>query len=869
MVRLRESNVMKITVVILLLIFILMIPVCIFAEKKMYYDILETNLSSNVGYENTEEFLKLYNKKIAQLAEYLKLKKILETDGKLNYDKAVVKLTAAKEGEKILYTIGDLIKKCSFFVEDVTPKNDNTLQQIFKDTFGYYLIYGEDNIIQGIDWYPSEDFVQDFSNLDSIFIMEDLNEAQEYYEMLWITEQKAIEEKGINLEANFYDEEVNIPEALSEEIQQNSSKMVDGNVVHIIPTPTNTEKDGMKVYLIDDIAYCYTYYVSFYLYYQNLFSTGNSNFVYWLAADSNMFATNLGEDTLGKELYQSFYRPVIGELHYETSEYTIATELSYIERYYIEEIEETLSQKGENVRMHMGVLSEMPVRDAFFEGKRLYNLAQDLVIFFLVLGIISAIGIIICSIFLILSAGCKKGQDNIVLTRFDYWYTEIGVSVCIGIGVFSVYIVKDKLLRKGLNDIIRYIFIGTEGIFLYFLIIFSIASLIRRIKVHTVWKNSLLFNGTLFLKRIFKIIGKGIHQIYDRRKATTKMIILFSLFIISFSVLEAAIIFFHGIWKILFGACYLLLGIAVLWKLLEREIQNTKLAEGAERIADGDLNYKINMRDFKGIDKRLVKAINRICDGLSIAVEKSIKDERMKTDLITNVSHDIKTPLTSIINYVNLLKRESIQDEKILSYIEVLDTKSQRLKNLTDDLVEAAKLSSGNVVLSIEKIDLIELVNQTNGEFSEKFDTKSLSIVFSLPDKSVFIEADGRRLWRILENLYNNVAKYAMENTRVYVTVEKIEGHVSFVMKNISANPLNINAQELTERFIRGDVSRSTEGSGLGLSIAQTLTELMQGKFEIYLDGDLFRVTLTFPIKEEKEEIKEEIKEEGDNMDIP
>jgi len=846
MVRLRESNVMKITVVILLLIFILMIPVCIFAEKKMYYDILETNLSSNVGYESTEEFLKLYNQKIAQLAEYLKLKKILETDGKLNYDKAVVKLTAAKEGEKILYTIGDLIKKCSFFVEDVTPKNDNTLQQIFKDTFGYYLIYGEDNIIQGIDWYPSEDFVQDFSNLDSIFIMEDLNEAQEYYEMLWIIEQKAIEEKGRDLEADIYNEEVSITEALSEEIQQSSSKMVDGNVVHVIPTSTNTEKDGMKVYLIEDIAYCYTYYVSFYLYYQNLFSTGNSNFVYWLAADSNMFATNLGEDTLGKELYQSFYRPVIGELHYETSEYTIATELSYIERYYIEEIEETLSQKGENVRMHMGVLSEMPVRDAFFEGKRLYNLAQDLVIFFLVLGIISAIGIIVCSIFLILSAGCKKGKDNIVLTRFDYWYTEIGVAVCIGIGVFSVYIVKDKLLREGLNDIIRYIFIGTEGIFLYFLIIFSIASLIRRIKVHTVWKNSLLFNGTLFLKRIFKIIGKGIHQIYDRRKATTKMIILFSLFIISFSVLEAAIIFFHGIWKILFGACYLLLGISVLWKLLEREIQNTKLAEGAERIADGDLNYKINMRDFKGIDKRLVKAINRICDGLSIAVEKSIKDERMKTDLITNVSHDIKTPLTSIINYVNLLKRESIQDEKILSYIEVLDTKSQRLKNLTDDLVEAAKLSSGNVVLSIEKIDLIELVNQTNGEFSEKFGTKNLSIVSSLPDKSVFIEADGRRLWRILENLYNNVAKYAMEHTRVYVDMYADGGQVLFSIKNISESPLNIDADELTERFIRGDISRSTEGSGLGLSIAKNLMNLMGGTFQIYLDGDLFKVMIGF-----------------------
>lgn len=855
--RLRESHAMKITMVILLLIFILLIPVCVFAEERLYYDILEKNLISNAGYENTSEFIDLYNQKIAQLAEYLKLKRILETGGKLDYDKTAITITGAENGEKEVYTIGDLIKKSSFFVEDVTPVDDNTLEDIFKDTFGYYLIYGENNIVDGIDWYSSKDFVQDFSNVDHAIIVEDLNIAQEYYETQWFPEQVSQEAEQMEGDAaEDMAESLQVLEA-SEELQMNSSKMVDGNVVHIVPPRSRDKKTGLKVYLIDEIAYCYTYYVSFYLYYQNLFSTGNSNFIYWLATDSNMFATNLGEEAMGKELYQSFYSPVMGELHYETNEYTIITKLPYVERRYIEDIEECLAKNGENVRIHMGVLSEMPVEDAFSAGKHLYNLAQDLVVFFLVLGIISIIGIMTCSIFLILSAGCSREQEGITLTKFDYLYTEIGLGFCIAIGVISVYIVNDKVWNGNLNRITTNILLGIEALFLYFLFIFSMASFIRRIKVHTIWKNSLLLNGAKFLKRICRKIGKGIRQVYDRRKVTTKIIIIFVTAIIGLAGLEAVIIFNHGIWKLLFSGCYLFLIISILLWLLRGGIQNAKLVEGAERIADGDLNYKISVNDFKGSNERLAKAINRICDGLSMAVEQSIKDERMKTDLITNVSHDIKTPLTSIINYVNLLKREPIQDEKILSYIEVLDSKSQRLKNLTDDLVEASKLSSGNVVLTIEKIDLVELVNQTNGEFSEKFDAKNLVIVSSLPEKSVFVEADGRRLWRVLENLYNNVAKYAMENTRVYVTVEQVEGYVSFVMKNISASPLNINSEELTERFIRGDVSRSTEGSGLGLSIAKTLTELMQGKFQIYLDGDLFRVTLTFPIKQEIEEKQE------------
>jgi len=225
-----------------------------------------------------------------------------------------------------------------------------------------------------------------------------------------------------------------------------------------------------------------------------------------------------------------------------------------------------------------------------------------------------------------------------------------------------------------------------------------------------------------------------------------------------------------------------------------------------------------------------------------------MKSERLKTDLITNVSHDIKTPLTSIINYVELLKQEDFKDPKIRRYIEVLEQKSQRLKTLTEDVVEASKVSSGNITLEFMNLNLVEMIQQTSGEFEEKFKAGDLEEVTNLPNEEIVIRADGRRLWRVLSNIYNNAAKYAMQGTRVYADLEKKDGMACFSLKNISARPLNIPASELTERFIRGDVSRSTEGSGLGLSIAQSLTEMQGGTFELYLDGDLFKVTIKFPV---------------------
>jgi signal transduction histidine kinase len=272
---------------------------------------------------------------------------------------------------------------------------------------------------------------------------------------------------------------------------------------------------------------------------------------------------------------------------------------------------------------------------------------------------------------------------------------------------------------------------------------------------------------------------------------------------------------------------------------------------GINKISSGNLHHKVNEKHFLGANLVLARAVNQIGDTVSSAVEISMRDERLKADLITNVSHDIKTPLTSIINYIDLIKREKIDNDTINNYIEILDSKSQRLKQLTDDLVEASKISSGNIAFQMERINLTELVNQTIGEFSEKFTARNLQINLKADDENHYIEADSRRIWRVIENLFNNIHKYAMENTRVYIdVVRKDSGHVELSIKNISEQPLNFSPAELTERFIRGDVSRSTEGSGLGLSIAKSLTEAQNGRFEILMDGDLFKVILTFPLLE-------------------
>ena len=263
-------------------------------------------------------------------------------------------------------------------------------------------------------------------------------------------------------------------------------------------------------------------------------------------------------------------------------------------------------------------------------------------------------------------------------------------------------------------------------------------------------------------------------------------------------------------------------------------------------IYEGKENVVIESRDLERSLKEMAEYINDIAQGFSNAIDKSLKSERMKTELITNVSHDIKTPLTSIINYVDLLKKEEMPNDRAKEYLEVLDNKSQRLKRLTEDLVEASKASSGNIKLNMEKLNVKELMKQISGEFEDKFQDRKLELNLSMSEKDCFIQADSRYLYRVLENMYGNVVKYALESSRVYVDIVPIEDKIQIQIKNISKEKLNISAEELMQRFVRGDSSRNTEGSGLGLSIAQSLTELQGGKFSIYLDGDLFKVIIEF-----------------------
>ena len=266
---------------------------------------------------------------------------------------------------------------------------------------------------------------------------------------------------------------------------------------------------------------------------------------------------------------------------------------------------------------------------------------------------------------------------------------------------------------------------------------------------------------------------------------------------------------------------------------------------------------KLEGEELKGALKEMTIYVNDIASGFSNAIQESLKSERLKTELITNVSHDIKTPLTSIINYVDLLKKENIQNEKAKEYIKILDQKSQRLKKLTEDLVEASKVSSGNVKLNIESINIKELFNQTIGEFKDRFEAKDLKIEVQMPSEDIKIKADSRYLYRIIENLFSNITKYALDSSRVYIDVvennkkkDKDSGNNKYVnisIKNISKDKLNISSDELMQRFVRGDKSRYTEGSGLGLSIAKSLTEIQGGKFEIIIDGDLFKVEIDWP----------------------
>ena len=416
---------------------------------------------------------------------------------------------------------------------------------------------------------------------------------------------------------------------------------------------------------------------------------------------------------------------------------------------------------------------------------------------------------------------------------------------CIGIGICSWGMFVLELLYRSITEgakvwLMFVIFYG--GFVLTSFVAWQcLLSIIRKIKKGVFLQNTVL-------ERILKWEQNALYH----GKITTHVLVI-AVIVPVIWVLGALFMAMEGFEDAFLLWCMLAV---ILWGMLLIFLYRycgrlTQIRDGVKRIQAGEIKYQLPTDDSMSPLNQFAKDINRISEGLDRAVDDMLRSERLKTELISNVSHDIKTPLTSIITYVDLLKREELQPDKAVEYVEVLDQKSQRLKMLTDDLFEAAKATSGAMATEIIKIDLGALVSQALGEFEEKLEKTGLEVKNAVPEQGMYVMADGRLAWRILENMLGNVTKYALSGSRVYIDIREQEREIILIMKNISAYALNISAEELMERFTRGDRARNTEGSGLGLNIAKSLAELQGGRFYVEIDGDLFKAVLHLPKAEE------------------
>jgi signal transduction histidine kinase len=579
-----------------------------------------------------------------------------------------------------------------------------------------------------------------------------------------------------------------------------------------------------------------------YLQYTNEFRQDDTNFCYWYKENGKWY-TNQPDTKEGQQFDTQtilMEAKTMGDyLLYDMEEKEFGTDIRGLDSFFFSSGSSSYNDQMywplENAVLVIGVDTELPVTDDLYEASVEYARLHPWIKISIAAGLISLMGWILTLVYLTLAAGHMAEGEEIRLNFVDKIKTEILVAGFLVI-VSELMIMMAKLGSRDWDLSGLLVASGTISFLVDVLFLIFYLSMVRRLKAEAVWETS--FACWLI---------KGTGKVFKERKVTTQTLVVF---MIHMALCILIAIMSVNMERVVSLILFLIMCGVELYFLLRRAVEFGRIREGVEQIVDGDITTQIPAEELHGEDKRLAEAINNIGSGLAHAVDDSTRNERMKADLITNVSHDIKTPLTSIINYVNLIKLEEIDNENVKSYINILDEKSQRLKQLIEDLVEASKVSSGNVRLDMRRIDIVELIYQTAGEFNEKFEARELTIVTRLPQREVPILADGRRLYRVIENLYNNVSKYALEKTRVYVEVAENDGSVIFTIKNVSERSLAIEngqAKDLTERFVRGDTSRTTEGSGLGLSIAKNLTVLMGGQFEIDVDGDLFKVTIIFP----------------------
>ena len=562
---------------------------------------------------------------------------------------------------------------------------------------------------------------------------------------------------------------------------------------------------------------------------------------------------DLGDSvSLGGEIYVPVERAE------QYAKWMIEDALSETERLQEEAAEETLAERNKRIVVTLTANPSLPKED---EYALIYHQAEQLYDNRNVIPVICCTGTILallCFIFLLCSAGHKNGREGITPSAIHEIHLDV-YTVVVAVGAFTgLYLAFGWIgMNPGMiNLIVLVVLFAAEVIWctLYFM------ELAIRLKMGKWWQNTILYRVFRFFGRFCKRVFRGIVKLIRGIPMVWRTALLcLAVCVVEFFGLMLfyndtdVLLFFWAIEK------FILCGAITFVALMCKELQ-----EGSEALADGDLNYKLDTSHMVLSFKEHGENLNSIGEGISAAVEQRMKSEHLKTELITNVSHDIKTPLTSIINYADLIGKEVSGDVKdtgdgagtetaqereqhISEYAEVLLRQSQKLKKLLDDLLEASKATTGNLEVHPEVCDVSVLLSQAVGEYEQRFSEKKLETIVKQPEETVKVMADGRHLWRVFDNLLNNIYKYAQAGSRVYLNVEHDGQNANIIFRNMSAYPLEMSPEELEERFTRGDRSRHMEGNGLGLSIAKSLTELQKGDMEIVTDGDLFKVVITLP----------------------
>lgn len=621
---------------------------------------------------------------------------------------------------------------------------------------------------------------------------------------------------------------------------------------------------------VETLAYNYTLYQN-----QNdLYAQGKTNLYFFISTTTlggQEYYTNMEESLLALTDAErtEFFRNLGKYVVYYPDTMRLETNADITEDEMFDNVSDYEYAFPKNTKLWIGVDADFPVQyDQFYLAQNTYN---SIIPHIWLILILSGVFVLIWAFlagYISYTTGKeeKDGETVFRLYLFDKLSTEfvLALMLAAGLGLWllfqviygniydSIFYRTNRATVQQLGAAKQYVLvmIGGLGLLVSLAVCLFWYSLVRRLQYGNLWKNSIVYY-------IGRGIAGGLNRMLEHPNAVIRTFMPYNIFLLANLLCVLAMYELREAPHRLILLPLLLIvvmdgGVGIY--VFRRSAERSEIIGGISRIREGDIGYVLDSARMHGDNRELAVSVNNMGDGIRKAVATSMKDERMQADLITNVSHDIRTPLTSIINYVNLLKRERITQEPASGYIEVLDAKAQRLKQLTDDLLEASKISSGNIILENSRLDLTELVRQSVGEFSEKLETRKLQVLTTEPDGPAYIYADSRRMWRVMENLFNNICKYAMEGTRVYVDLEKAEGKIVLSLKNISENSLNFSPDELTQRFVRGDVSRSSEGSGLGLSIAKNLTELQSGEFRITLDGDLFKVLIRFSEYEEPDQ---------------